>query len=79
MQPLGFILACLLIVPLSGNTQTEKWDSLMNLAKTCHNQKEYSRSNEYYQQVIDFVNPIDDDGRLFQGRPSAPPSCCRRR
>lgn len=53
-----------LTVPFFVNAQTEKWDSLMNLAKTYHRQKEYLKSNECYQQVIDAIMPFDDDGSL---------------
>lgn len=64
MRLLFLMLQCLLFIPLSGNAQTEKWDSLMNLAKTYHKQKEYLKSNEYYQQVIDAIMPFDNDARL---------------
>lgn len=52
------------LFPCSLKAQTEKWDSLMNLAKTYHKQKEYLKSNEYYQQVIDAIMPFDNDARL---------------
>ena len=51
--------------PCDLTAQTEKWDSLMNLAKTYHKQREYLKSNEYYQQVIDAILPFDNDGRLI--------------
>lgn len=50
--------------PNSGNAQIEKWDSLTNLARTYHQQKEYLKSNECYEQVISIVKPFDADGRL---------------
>lgn len=59
---LSFLLLC--VFPNNGNAQIEKWDSLSNLAKTYHQQKEYLKSNECYEQVIDIVKPFDKDGRL---------------
>ena len=44
--------------------QTEKADSLMNLAMAYSKQKEYLKSNEYYQQAIDVIMPFDNDGSL---------------
>lgn len=60
------ILSLLLVglSPCSLKAQTEKWDSLMNLAKAYHKQKEYLKSNEYYQQVIDAIMSFDNDGSL---------------
>ena len=61
------VLLILLAVfsPLNLSAQIEKWDSLMNLAKTCFQLKDYSKSNEYYQQVIDLIKPFDKDGKLI--------------
>ena len=59
-----FFLISLIIVSSSGNAQTEKWDSLTNLAKIYHQQKEYVKSNECYEQVIAIIKPFDSDGKL---------------
>lgn len=59
---LSFLLLC--VFPNSGNAQIEKWDSLTNLAKTYHQQKEYVKSNECYEQVIAIVKPFDSDSKL---------------
>lgn len=59
---ISFLSVCL--SPCSITAQTESWDSLINLAKTYHRQKEYLKSNEYYQQVINAITPFDNDGRL---------------
>ena len=53
-----------MLYPLIGTAQIEKWDSLTNLAKTYHQQKEYVKSNECYEQVIAIVKPFDSDSKL---------------
>ena len=58
------LLLLVWLSPCDLTAQTEKWDSLMNLAKTYHKQKEYLKSNECYQQVIDAIMPFDNDGSL---------------
>ena len=57
-----FLLLC--VYPNSVNAQIEKWDSLTNLARAYHQQKDYLKSNECYEQVIAIVKPFDEDGRL---------------
>ena len=57
-----FLFLC--VYPNSVNAQIEKWDSLTNLARTYHQQKEYLKSNDCYEQVISIVKPFDADGRL---------------
>ena len=52
------------LFPCELAAQKEKWDSLMTLAKAYNRQREYLKSNEYYQQVIDAIMPYDNDGRL---------------
>lgn len=59
---LSFLLLC--VFPNIGKAQIQKWDSLTNLAKAYHQQKEFLKSNECYEQVIAIVQPFDGDGRL---------------
>lgn len=58
------VLVLMSLFPVSGNAQSEKWDSLINLAKSYFLQKEYLKSNECYKQVIAVIKPFDEDGRL---------------
>ena len=58
------VLAILFCFPITGISQVQKWDSLTNLAIIHHQQKEFEKSNECYEQVIAMVKPIDEDGRL---------------
>lgn len=64
IRRIALIVFLICVFPNSGNAQIEKWDSLTNLAKTYHQQKEYLKSNECYEQVIAIVKPFDEDGRL---------------
>lgn len=59
---LSFLLLC--IFPSAGNAQIEKRDSLINLAYAYHQQKEYLKSNECFEQAIAIVKPSDEDSRL---------------
>lgn len=54
----------LLLFSIVATAQIERWDSLMNLAKICSKEREYFKSNEYYEQVIIAITPYDSDGRL---------------
>ena len=58
------VLSILFYFPITGISQVQKWDSLTNLAIIHHQQKEFEKSNECYEQVIAMVKPIDEDGRL---------------
>ena len=58
------ITMVLLLFSIVATAQIERWDSLMNLAKICSKEREYFKSNEYYELVILAINPYDNDELL---------------
>lgn len=55
------LVIALLIISSASYGQSEKWDSLMNLAKAYHQQKNYSKSNECYEKAIEAIRPYDNN------------------